>query len=255
MKSIVRGARPTANFYILDKAISEDKRIGWAARGLLIFLLGKPDNWTVSIQNLINETKESSQALGRDGVYRVIKDLISAGYIQKVARRDEKGKIESVDYIVREQPLPDYPDTAEPDTANPTLLSTEVLTSTEDNQSLSSKPDASPSIAKGIVDYLNQKAGTKFQHTDSHIRNINARIKNGATEEELKQVIDRKCAEWLGDAKMNQYLRPATLFAAKKYDSYVGQLNQPLPKQKQGVKHSNFDKQDYSAGVDEHGYF
>lgn len=29
---ITRAPRPTSNFYLLDKAISEDKRLGWAAR-------------------------------------------------------------------------------------------------------------------------------------------------------------------------------------------------------------------------------
>ncbi|RQY86714.1 hypothetical protein [Burkholderia stagnalis] len=33
---IIRAPRPTSAFYILDRRISEDRRLSWAARGLLI---------------------------------------------------------------------------------------------------------------------------------------------------------------------------------------------------------------------------
>lgn len=52
--NIRRAPRPKSNFYLLDKRISEDRRLSWAARGLLIPLLGKPDN-LVSIQELTAE--------------------------------------------------------------------------------------------------------------------------------------------------------------------------------------------------------
>lgn len=69
---ITRAPRPQNNFYLLDKAISEDKRLGWAARGLLVFLLGKPDHWQVSPAALVNETAEANRSTGRDGVYAAL---------------------------------------------------------------------------------------------------------------------------------------------------------------------------------------
>lgn len=74
--SIIRAPRPTEKFYILDKRISEDSRLSWAARGLLVFLLGKPDHWQVSIVALTNET-----GMGRDGVRSLLAELKSAGYV------------------------------------------------------------------------------------------------------------------------------------------------------------------------------
>lgn len=121
--SITRGPRPESNFYILDKRISEDSRLSWGARGLLIFLLGKPDSWNVSISHLRDETKSSAKPTGRDGVYGLIDELITAGYVIRSQERVESGGFSNQSYVVRELPLPENPYTANPYTANPTLVS------------------------------------------------------------------------------------------------------------------------------------
>jgi hypothetical protein len=101
---IIRSPRPKEFFYTVNKKISEDKRLSWAARGMLIFLLGKPDTWTVSVANLINETKESGAPLGRDGVRRVMKQLIAAGYMWREGQlRAEGGKLSEANYLVCEE--------------------------------------------------------------------------------------------------------------------------------------------------------
>lgn len=125
--SIIRAARPTQNFYVLDKRISEDKRLSWGARGLLIFLLGKPDNWRVSISALINETTASSKHAGRDAVYGLIRELIDAGYMTRKSGRGAAGEFGQTDYVVTEtpEPRPAQPDTGLPDTVNPALVRTE----------------------------------------------------------------------------------------------------------------------------------
>jgi hypothetical protein len=117
--SIVRAPRPETKFYILDKSISEDKRLGWAARGFLIYLLGKPDHWQVSIQALVNEVSEASEKSARDRTYSIISQLIEAGYITRTQGKGEGGKFSSYDYVVSETPLTDLPDTDCPDTGEP----------------------------------------------------------------------------------------------------------------------------------------
>ena len=72
-----------------------------------------------------------------------------------------------------------------------------------------------------IVDYLNQKAGTKYKASSKKTQTcIHARLAEGFTIDDFKVVIDKKCADWLGDAKMEQYLRPETLFGTK-FESYL----------------------------------
>jgi len=80
-----------------------------------------------------------------------------------------------------------------------------------------------------IVDYLNQKAGTKYKASSKKTQTcIHARLAEGFTIDDFKVVIDKKCADWLGDAKMEQYLRPETLFGTK-FESY---LNAKVTRQK-----------------------
>ncbi len=124
--SIIRSPRPESNFYVLDKSISENDRLTWAARGVLIFLLGKPDNWQISIEHLRKQTADTKKPTGRDALYSIIDELIAEGYIQRSQGRGEEGRLGAYEYRVSEVPLPAYPDTAQPDTANPTLISTEV---------------------------------------------------------------------------------------------------------------------------------
>lgn len=72
-----------------------------------------------------------------------------------------------------------------------------------------------------IVSYLNEKAGTAYKPTTPKTQSaINARLAEGFTVEDFMTVIDKKCAEWLGDAKMQPYLRPETLFGTK-FEGYL----------------------------------
>jgi len=81
-------------------------------------------------------------------------------------------------------------------------------------------------IAVRIIDFLNKKAGKKFQHLDVNHNFIIARLKDNATEAELKMVIAMKVRESNdNNEKFNRkYLRPATLFNAEKYAQYTGEL-------------------------------
>lgn len=74
-----------------------------------------------------------------------------------------------------------------------------------------------------IVAYLNHVAGTSYRDSSkTTIKHINARLKEGYTVDDFKQVIDKKCFEWLKDKEWAKYLRPETLFGTK-FESYLNQ--------------------------------
>ena len=81
-----------------------------------------------------------------------------------------------------------------------------------------------------IIDYLNEKAHKNYRSNNkTTIRHINARLKEGYTLSDFKQVIDNRCATWMG-TDMEQYLRPETLFGSK-FENY---LNARAPKLRGG---------------------
>ena len=124
--SIIRAPRPEGNFYLLNKSISEDQRLSWAARGLLVFLLGKPDHWEVSTHHLIGQTKDClGKASGRDAVRGLIRELEQAGYLRIVLERADGGEFGGRSYTVSESPATDYPGPVEPSPVNPPLVSIE----------------------------------------------------------------------------------------------------------------------------------
>lgn len=117
---IVRSPKPESFFYIVDKRLSEDSSLSWAARGLLIFLLGKPDNWSVSVEYLTTQSD-----LKRDGVRNLLAELIEKGYVLRHALR-ESGKIAGYSYTVFDSPQTPLPSPPLPSPPKHPLTSNEL---------------------------------------------------------------------------------------------------------------------------------
>lgn len=74
-----------------------------------------------------------------------------------------------------------------------------------------------------IIEYLNSVCGKRFSpKTEGQIKFIRARLKEGRTVEDLKQVIDTKASQWLGNDS-EKYLRPSTLFNSEKFEGYLNE--------------------------------
>jgi uncharacterized phage protein (TIGR02220 family) len=79
-----------------------------------------------------------------------------------------------------------------------------------------------------VLDYLNLKASKNYKPVRANLDLIRARINEGYTKEDMFTVIDNKCSSWLEDKKMNEYLRPATLFNATNLAQYTGEESRNL---------------------------
>ncbi len=58
----------------------------------------------------------------------------------------------------------------------------------------------------------------------ANLEMIAARLKDGSTVAEMRQVVAKKCREWATDEKMESYLRPKTLFNRTNFANYQGEL-------------------------------
>ena len=96
-----------------------------------------------------------------------------------------------------------------------------TFNNTSNKKDIVEQSSTAPIPYEEIVQYLNQKTGKNFKSTSKATqRHIKARFTDGFVLDDFKQVIDKKCSDWLRDQKMKEYLRPETLFGAK-FESYL----------------------------------
>jgi hypothetical protein len=117
MNTIIIRATHRDQAFTIDQRTIEDESLSWAARGLLSYLLSRPDGWTLRVEELCE-----CGDLGRDGIYSLLNELREAGYMTYEQERDEYGRIRRGTYTIYETPdLPglDVPDTVGQDPADP----------------------------------------------------------------------------------------------------------------------------------------
>ena len=157
--TIIRAPR-RYRFVTINQDAVEDSRLSWAARGLLGYLLSRPDDWKVLIKDL-----QRRGDLGRDGIYKLLRELRETGYVQYQRTRDEQGRMRGGIYFVCEipnSPHPGFPDTAEPDRAAPCPVKPEALPNTD--KDLSGTTTTKPTYTNGSSSGEYDQEGVQFCH-------------------------------------------------------------------------------------------
>jgi len=93
--SIIRTKHKKHNFSIIDNSGLRDDSLSWKATGMLAFLMTKPDDWLISVENLSRSKRD-----GKDSTVAALEELKAAGYVY-FRRYRLKGKFES-EYLVFE---------------------------------------------------------------------------------------------------------------------------------------------------------
>jgi hypothetical protein len=158
-----------SDFTIVPNQAINDK-LSWAARGMLLYLCSKPDDWEVNITDLVNQTTGTAKRSGRDAVRKIMDELVECGYMRKTQKRIS-GKFQNVDHEVSFKPFTENPYTVNPSTVNPTQQSTDI---TKYGINKESNTDIFHPENRIYVGNLNQidfkhcyEAIDKLQHTDS----------------------------------------------------------------------------------------
>jgi hypothetical protein len=81
------------------RSAAQNRELTFEARGVLAYILSKPDDWKVQPSDLEQQCKKSV-------VYRVLAELIKHGYIERTQERNDKKQIIAWHYLVHEYPLP-----------------------------------------------------------------------------------------------------------------------------------------------------
>lgn len=103
---IRRAPRPAANYLIIRNDVARDGRLSYRARGILIAVLSRPDNWKTTSEALAKESIE-----GRDAVRTALRELEALGYIVRYRYRGADGRWvwEAIVYDVSQSPAPGNP--------------------------------------------------------------------------------------------------------------------------------------------------
>jgi hypothetical protein len=93
--STIRRAPRRTKYAVIDNDTIRDERLTWKARGLLVYLLSLPDDWTVQQSDLVARAPD-----GRTVVRAALRELEQAGYLWREKRRGAHGHwiVESVVY-------------------------------------------------------------------------------------------------------------------------------------------------------------
>ncbi|ORF29425.1 hypothetical protein BGI10_10770 [Snodgrassella alvi] len=96
--AVVR-ARREDTYTAVDNKILQPCILSFDARGLLCTLLSKPDDWSMNVKDLENETQGCRKHSKSDALYAMLKELKEAGYV--IMERKATGE---VDYFVYDTP-------------------------------------------------------------------------------------------------------------------------------------------------------
>lgn len=125
-KTIIRVQHGRENpYFLMARKTAQDKALSYDALGLLAYLLSKPDNWQISVEEL-KRTRS-----GRDHVRRMLQELLDKKYATHEAQQKdaESGKFSRLTWVIYETPFTENPYavseekpfTGKPSTVKPTL--------------------------------------------------------------------------------------------------------------------------------------
>lgn len=129
--TIKRGQHNRVKTYVdIQKVLLDDESLTLDAKGLICYLLGRPDNWIVHPRHLAK-----CVGVGKTKIYKLLNLLIKTGYASKTEIKDAKSRFSSVVYefyeekiqvpkeIKKQSTVSANPDTVNPDTDSRTLKS------------------------------------------------------------------------------------------------------------------------------------
>lgn len=103
MSGIIR-VKKNNKYFVASNEPFNDKALSFGARGLMGYLLSKPDDWQVMNIDLYQQSPD-----GQSKVQRYLKEIKDAGYLRRYRVSDGKGKISWVSEIYENKELnPDF---------------------------------------------------------------------------------------------------------------------------------------------------
>ena len=168
----------------------------------------------------LNTLKRAVNGLEKDG-YLITANYNKAGFDRTKWYRIDYSKLDMSRPSTQNGTTngPKWADgTSQNGSTNTNRLPETTTETTKDNSAANAAPEFP---WQSVIDYLNEKTGKHFKHTNTNKGLVMARQHDGFSTEDMQKVIDHQCKLWLNNKDMAQYLRPSTLFRASKFEGYL----------------------------------
>ncbi|ATH60406.1 hypothetical protein BJG89_09000 [Staphylococcus nepalensis] len=95
-----RAIKESGNFVTVHKNFIHDNNLTFKAKGILLYLLSRPDDWQIYESEILKHTRD-----GKDSLKSGIKELEEVGYVARTRKRNDKGHLNGYEYLVYEHPI------------------------------------------------------------------------------------------------------------------------------------------------------
>lgn len=205
--SIVRVEKRDHPYVQIDKRCLEDTRLSWKSKGILAYLLSRPDDWTVMFEQLKKVSTD-----GKSAIRSAFKELVEFGYCERqiLQKIDDEGKsvLMGSEYVIYEVPQRRDPESLEiekprqPENRNlkeSNTTNNELLTN---NEYLSSNKHKTKEVVdfdtlEEVISIWNSLHGTSIRPTANKLRQLRSRMKTFTLEEIEEAVRNRSRSEWI----------------------------------------------------------
>ena len=87
------------DFTVIANSVFKDRRLSAKAKGILVEMLSLPENWDYTLKGLTTLFSD-----GIDSIRQGIKELEENGYIVRERKRDARGRLGGIEYVIYETP-------------------------------------------------------------------------------------------------------------------------------------------------------
>ena len=205
MQSIIRVQKDKDNpFVMMDKRPIENAALSWKAKGILAYLLSRPDDWVINMTDLQRRSID-----GESSVRSGVKELESAGYITRAVERDDHGKITKHIFTVFEKPERDFPQMDNPQMDNHVNTNTDSTKKNYTNTSTTGEIFAAYQANFGALTPMIRDSVGEAIDTRPHewiLKAMNIAVKNSVRKwSYVESILDRWHVEGEDNGKQKPY--------------------------------------------------
>lgn len=157
-----------ANYTQISNSILNDDDLSLKAKGLLVYLISKDDNWNFSAKGIKSQNNE-----GLSSINSGLKELEKFNYLLRNKIKDENGKFTGIEYIIQDRysdnsktdngkPVYGFSENGKTDNGKSTNISNTISSNTIlSNNIISNNIDTNVSFPEKFIELYNLYSGSK----------------------------------------------------------------------------------------------